>query len=520
MSNYWWSNSPPDVPHPNAAPVGRKPATAAAPPPPYPGYLTPQQQLEMAQAQAKALIQPYLDILNAQQTRQTQAHMAQQAGLAKLYDVLGGSLQGVGSQIGDIYAQGASGLGSGFDTGYTHGWEIAKQGLQGEGRGFQHSAEALPAIAGQQGGVKLLTAVQQANEQDQQLADLIKAQAASLPEKAQSFLASIQQDQAQLSSRAQTYAQKQQALALTSGQKDRANAWGVADRFTKNSSHFYVAVQQPDGSWGVQDAGPKSGQKKASLKVVKTADGWWAIDPYSGKKVRKVGNAGAPKPIIKTAADGTSVIVDPVTQTQTPLGGYNPAKPVKPTKPQVVTLANGTKGIVHPDGTITPAGGTNPAKPPKPPKAKFTASQRKAAWQTINQSKSPQWYSPTDPSKPLPVSQIRGILAAFNKQHIANGDSRYVTVNGKRVKVSFKQKPMTLVELATRTPAELADIGLVKTKTSAEDVYKQLVETIGIPPRLAWTWVRKVYPNFGPDYFSGHRQQPWRGAVPSGGGAF
>lgn len=314
----------------------RKPA-----PPPYPGYLTAEQQLALATKNAQALAQPYLDLLKQQQDRQRIAHLGQQAGLAKLYDALGGSLQGVGSQVAGAYEDAANQLGAGFDTGYSHGWEIAKRGLVGEGQGYGTSAGALPAISGQQGGVKLLAAAQQAQEEDAKLNDLITSTAAEIPAKAQAFLTDIQQSQAQLSSSYASYQQKQAVAAQQAGEKDRAYAWSVADRFTKNSDHFYVAAPDKSGRWQVVDAGPKSAAGGSSSKTFKGTDGrTYILNP-----------------------DGTSTLVS----------GQSGPKKAAPGKPTTFQGTDGRQYTVDANGRATPIPGqpgpvtkTATKKPPTP----------------------------------------------------------------------------------------------------------------------------------------------------------
>jgi hypothetical protein len=247
--------------------------------------MSPEDQQALALAQAHGAYDPVLEVYRKQQERASFAHMAQQAGLAKLYDVLGGSMAGFSGQVADIYNTAGQGLSS-FDAGYGHGVELAKQSLQAQGAGYAQSFGALPAISGQQGAVKYLTAVQEGNAEDAKLQDLIDSTAAEIPGKAQAFLQDIQQNQGKLQTSYQTLQSKEADRALKAGQQDRAYAWQVADRFTKNSDHFYTAVPTKGGGWQVVDAGPKS-QKPTTHHYTATSGGD-VLDTSTGKVVGQV----------------------------------------------------------------------------------------------------------------------------------------------------------------------------------------------------------------------------------------
>jgi hypothetical protein len=270
---------------PAAAPT--RTVAAATPPagPPYPGYMSPEDQQALALAQAHGAYDPVLEVYRKQQERQSFANMAQQAGLAKLYDVLGGSMAGFSGQVADIYNTAGQGLSS-FDAGYGHGVELAKQSLQAQGAGYAQSFGALPAISGQQGAVKYLTAVQEGNAADQKLQDLIDSTAAEIPGKAQSFLADIQSEQGKLQTNYQTLQSREADRALKQGNAALAQAWRVADRFTKGTKRTYVAVIDKNGNPQVVDAGA-SATKPTAHHYTATAGGD-VLDTSTGKVVGQV----------------------------------------------------------------------------------------------------------------------------------------------------------------------------------------------------------------------------------------
>jgi hypothetical protein len=225
--------------------------------------MSPEDQQALALQQAQGAYDPVLEVYRKQQERASFAHMAQQAGLAKLYDVLGGSMAGFSGQVADIYNTAGQGL-SAFDAGYGHGAELAKQSLQAQGAGYSQAFGALPAISGQEGAVKFLTAVQEGQAEDAKLQDLIDSTAAEIPGKAQAFLQDIQSNQGKLQSDYQTLQSKEADRALKAGQQDRAYAWSVAYTFNKKSDHVYVVAEKPDGSVGLWiGAGDESAEAAA-----------------------------------------------------------------------------------------------------------------------------------------------------------------------------------------------------------------------------------------------------------------
>lgn len=333
----------PPARRPAAATPAARPAAAAPPAgPPYPGWMSPEDQQALALAQAHGAYDPVIELYQKQQQRQSMMNMAQQAGLAKLYDILGGSMAGFSGQVSDIYNTAAQGLSS-FDAGYGHGVELAKQSLQAQGAGYGQAFGALPAISGQQGAVKYLTAVQEGQAADQKLQDLIDSTAAEIPGKVQSFLADIQTGQAKLQSDYTTVQLRQADLALKSGNAGLAQAWKVAAAFTKGTGRTYVAVIDKNGNPQVVDTG-KSVTKPTKHHYTATAGGD-VLDTSTGKVVGQVTvKPSAPgKPTYwtdsttgdrhMTTGQGVDTIIVP--GTKKPAGGK------VPTPGQVTTMVSG-----------------------------------------------------------------------------------------------------------------------------------------------------------------------------------
>ncbi len=440
--------------------------------------MTPAQQLALAQQQAQAAYQPLLDALAAQQARQTRSHQATQGALGAVFDALTNVYGNVGGQLKTLFDQAGQDL-TKYSAGSTSpDLGVMQQGLAAQGTAAQHGGEALPAIGRQRGTLDFLKAVQDAQAQDQALSDQASQVEAQIPGGVQSALSDIQGQQfkyAQQQATEDRYAsnaQRQQGNADRSYQVQQYRALqATAKQLYDEGYGTYVVVNTPKGLQ-LQKVSDKG--KPGPAKKQPTNTGPYYIDPVTHKPVLKPG--------YHTDASGT-VVKDPT-----------PVKPHQPTNtgPYFRNPVTGEWELkpgftAKPDGTVLKDG--------KP--VKFTASQRKQAFQLLDQSKNPSYFLPTQPNKPLTISQLRGLVADFNKAQIARGAR--TTKNGKTV--DWKQNPLTVAELAHLGPNELADLGIVQHRTGPQEVYEAMVHEFGIPARRAWEWVRRVYPKWGAGYF-------------------
>ncbi len=477
MSSYWQSNSPPDVPHPNLAPHPAAPPPPSAPGAPY-WYMSPAQQLAAAQAQAQAMFAPVLAAYAAQQQRQQRAHQAQQGALGAVFDALTNNYANVGGQLKGIFDQAAGNL-SKYSQGSTSpDLGVMQQGLQGQGAAAAYGAGALPALSRQRGTLDFLKAVQDAQAEDQALADQQAQVEAQMPGQVQSALSGIQGQQfkyAQQQATQDRYTQQQSNTDRTY-QLQQYNALQATAKQLYNEGYgTYVVVNTPKGLQ-LQKVSDKG--KPGPAKKQPTNTGPYYIDPVTHKPVLKPG--------YKTDAQGNVVKVPPAAKPHQPTntGPYfrNPVTNEWELKPGYTA---------KPDGTVLKNG--------KP--VKFTAGQRKQAFQLLDQAKTPKYFLPTEPTKPLSLSQLRGLVADFNKKKIAEGAMTTKTVNGKKKNVPFKENQVTVAELAHLDPGLLADIGVVQHRLGPQEVYEAMVHEYGIPARRAWEWVRRVYPKWGAGYF-------------------
>lgn len=240
---------PPDVPttapHPRAAPAA---APAPGPGPQYPPwYLTPQQQQAMALQQAQAFYQPLLDELHRQQQQQAFEHLAQQAGLGQMYSALGGSFGGLAGNLQNIYNQAAQGLAQYSQGSTSPNLGIMQQGLQGQGTAYAAGASKYPQLAGQQGVLQFLTAVQQANAQDAALSDRVSQTAGEIPAKAQALLGGIQEQQYKMSQAETARRASAAKMSQQAYQSARSYALATAKYYTDKTGFLYVVKDTPKG---------------------------------------------------------------------------------------------------------------------------------------------------------------------------------------------------------------------------------------------------------------------------------
>lgn len=229
MSDYFFSNSPPDVPH-SGVPVRRRPKSGGPQMPPW--YLSPAEQLALAQQEAETYYGPLLAELRRQQDRLRQSHLAQQAGLTQLYSILAGSLGGAGQDYMGAFNNAANTLGRYSEGATSPDAATAANALRQEGSAYAGGAQALPQIAGQEGTLRFLKAVQEGNADEGDLAAKLAEVESGIPAKAQDLLRQIQNQQFQYGRYDQQQANADRAYGLSSLRA----AEGMAARLSRPAS--------------------------------------------------------------------------------------------------------------------------------------------------------------------------------------------------------------------------------------------------------------------------------------------
>lgn len=426
------------VPPPRLGPPPGHPATLPPPPAPtflgppgsypnqvgrpYPGYMTPAEQLAFAQKQAELFYAPTLAEAAHQQRALHDKNLSQQATIQAVYKALTGMEPG---PYGDI--------------------------------------------AGHQGFLDYVTAVQQGNQAEQDLASKVLGLKSDQGSKAQEFLTQEQSDQ-------QKYEQDRQSRAISlynagfATQRDVARELGFPNpnkypdtlKSSAASPHIYGSASGgyftiDPASGKVQEVRPPI-EKPTRLQVVGSdKTGRQLIDPYTGQVVTQLSppvkgsaGAGSTKPTYRQGADGRTYLIDPKTKTATPVAGM-PGK--------------------------TAAAAASPALIAK-------------GWKVITASKAPGWAFQ---GQPITISGLRGVLSDFSKSRGFTGK------NG-------APPPITVADLPRLTDAQKSAIGISQSSGQPQDVYLQLVH-MGIPARRAWGMVRKQYPKWGQGYFQGSASQ-------------
>lgn len=227
------------APAPKPAKAPKPPAKRAVLPPPYPGYLSPQDQYSSARSQAQQILQAQIDAYNSsrgQITGQASAFAGQEQDAAQAYAKLLGQFA---PQIQGIYNQATQqtqGLASGYsqavqgilnqgstenqallagqgqpatpaspntavgDVLYGTGGSLPGQSLQQAGAGFASAAAMLPATALLQGFKYQNQRYQDADQQLRDLQQQISQVQGTYPKEYYAALNDIQGQQADLSS--------------------------------------------------------------------------------------------------------------------------------------------------------------------------------------------------------------------------------------------------------------------------------------------------------------------------------
>lgn len=446
-------------------------------PPPYPGYMSPQDLAALAFKTIADAYAPQVQYLQAQARRQQQMHQAQQAGLVELYKILAGSYSGLGGQISGDYENAAAGLSLPSDAvtndlGVSQ--DIVRSGAaQGPGYG-----SAYPQLAGQQGQVEFLRAVQQANADEQTAQDQIARLIAEEPEKVQALLSQLSGQQADLAKAGQPIIRSAGgsivAIDPTTGKvqvlyQGAGGAGGPPKTFRGPGGSVYTWAQDKKGNWVPQLIAAGSDPSAKPPSTVKGPNG--RVDAWVQNE------------------DGSWKLV-PVRS------GTGP----KPTKPTYWTDDAGNRHMTTGDGVdviIVPAS-PKTAKPP-------SNAVIRAGWKSITDS----YYHAPGSSKRLTDADIQKKLATINASrqafnaanHLSPGDPKY-------------RAPITPDLLPRMTSAQLRVLGIAGQERNPQDVYIDLVHS-GIPARRAWGMVRKYYPEWGKGYFSGKADAAATGGTPT-----
>ncbi len=280
---------------------------------PSTGY-SPADLLMEAQKEAEAYYAPMLQELRRQQLLTNTQGRQQMASIEGVYKALGGSLSGPEAEM-----------------------------------------------AGNEGQLKYLQAVQDAQAANSDIASKLIDAAREQSGKVQDIFGSLTQDQ-------QKFLADQAAAHKPIYRSVPGVGLVAIDPVTQKSTVVQGVnappklITGPDGlytwqetktGWELVPVGPrKTTTEKPTRLSMQTINGHrWAVDPYTGEKITDLGVAGTPKsktdtepaPIYRQGKDGRTYLIDPVTNTATPVGGMggigNVTKKQKP--PSVVTLRRG-----------------------------------------------------------------------------------------------------------------------------------------------------------------------------------